>query len=127
MEEAAELSHRIAIMDQGRLVACGTHAELIRLIGEVDRLSLTLSGEPNALLGEWRRSDGVQRVAQEDGHVEVLAEDSNLVLPRLFDMATHGRYPRAQPGGSVSAPHGPGAARLKRDKGDGRESHRHRA
>jgi ABC-2 type transport system ATP-binding protein len=89
MEEAAELSHRIAIMDQGRLVACGTHAELIRLIGEVDRLSLTLSGEPNALLGEWRRSDGVQRVAQEDGHVEVLAEDSNLVLPRLFDMATH--------------------------------------
>jgi ABC-2 type transport system ATP-binding protein len=88
MEEAAELSHRIAIMDKGRLIACGTHAELIRLIGERDRLSLTLSGEPNGVLEAWRHADGVARVAQEDGHVDILAEDSNLVLPRLFDAAT---------------------------------------
>jgi ABC-2 type transport system ATP-binding protein len=89
MEEAAELSHRIAIMDKGRLIACGTHAELIRLIGELDRVSLTVSGEPNGVLAAWRQADGVAKVAQEDGHIDVLAEDSNLVLPRLFDLATH--------------------------------------
>jgi len=89
MEEAAELSHRIAIMDKGRLIACGTHGELIRLIGELDRVSLTVSGEPNGVLAAWRQAEGVAKVAQEDGHIDVLAEDSNLVLPRLFDVATH--------------------------------------
>ncbi len=89
MEEAAELSHRIAIMDKGRLIACGTHAELIRLIGELDRVSLTMSGEPAQVLAAWRQADGVAKVAQEDGRIDVLAEDSNLVLPRLFDLATH--------------------------------------
>ncbi len=34
MEEAEELSDRIAIMDQGKVIACGTNAELVRLVGE---------------------------------------------------------------------------------------------
>ena len=36
MEEAQELSDHIAIMDQGKVIACGTHAELVRMVGELD-------------------------------------------------------------------------------------------
>ncbi|MCC6191215.1 MAG: ABC transporter ATP-binding protein [Anaerolineales bacterium] len=90
MEEAAELSHHIAIMDQGRLIACGTHADLIRLIGELDRIELTLSTEAPAVLETWRRTEGVRQVASEDGKVALLVDDSNFVLPRLFEGATRG-------------------------------------
>lgn len=90
MEEAAELSHHIAIMDRGQLIACGTHAELIRLIGELDRIELTLNSEAPAVLETWRGIEGVRQVANEDGKVALLVDDSNCVLPRLFEGATQG-------------------------------------
>jgi ABC-2 type transport system ATP-binding protein len=37
MEEAQELSDQIAIMDQGQVIAQGSHAELVRIVGELDR------------------------------------------------------------------------------------------
>ena len=43
MEEAQELSDQIAIMDQGKVIACGTHAELVKIVGEMDRIDLTLA------------------------------------------------------------------------------------
>jgi ABC-2 type transport system ATP-binding protein len=88
MEEAAELSDHIAIMDQGQLIACGTHEELIRMIGEFDRIEVTLSGETPPVLEAWRQTEGVHQVASEDGRIALLVDDSNRVLPRLFEEAT---------------------------------------
>jgi ABC-2 type transport system ATP-binding protein len=36
LQEAEELCHRIAIMDQGKILALGTLAELIKIVGEKD-------------------------------------------------------------------------------------------
>jgi ABC-2 type transport system ATP-binding protein len=88
MEEAAELSDHIAIMDQGKLIACGSHTELIHLVGEKTRLDLSLNVESNLIVEPWRAVEGVSRVYGEDGKVIVLVDDSNLVLPRLFETAT---------------------------------------
>lgn len=87
MEEAAELSDHIAIMDGGKVIASGTHAELIRLVGELARLELKLSVPGETVLGAWRAVDGVSQVSAQNGQVTVLAQDSNQVLPRLFDAA----------------------------------------
>jgi ABC-2 type transport system ATP-binding protein len=87
MEEAAELADHIAIMDKGELIACGTHAELIRLVGEQTRLELALDAPGDTVTREWRRIEGVSNVISENGHVTALVDDSNLVLPRLFDSA----------------------------------------
>ena len=87
MEEAQELSNHIAIIDKGKVIAYGTHAELIKLVGEQDRLQLTLNTESERVLDKWRTIDGVNKVTAQDGTVTLLANDSNFVLPRLFESA----------------------------------------
>ena len=87
MEEAQEISNHIGIMDQGKLIACGTHTDLIRLVGEQSRLDLTINNDPSTVMQYWQMLEGVQKVSRSDGHITVLASDSNLVLPRLFEAA----------------------------------------
>jgi ABC-2 type transport system ATP-binding protein len=95
MEEAQELSDHIAIMDQGKIIAFGTHDELVKIVGELDRIDLILSAESEQLLETWQATDGVhqalvQATSEEDptdGRVTVLVDDSNVVLPRLFESA----------------------------------------
>ncbi|HVV85276.1 MAG TPA: ABC transporter ATP-binding protein [Kofleriaceae bacterium] len=48
MEEVEELCDRVAIMDGGKVVACGTLDELTRAHG-TDRVALELSGDPAVL------------------------------------------------------------------------------
>jgi ABC-2 type transport system ATP-binding protein len=93
MEEAQELSDQIAIMDQGKVIACGTHADLIRLVGEMDRIDLTLNAGSELVTESWRKTAGVHSLSAEDSRngnspLTLLVEDSNLVLPRLFESAS---------------------------------------
>lgn len=87
MEEAQELSDQIAIMDEGKIIANGTHDKLVRLVGSQDRIDLQLSAPSEELLVQWREIPGVSQVAAENGTVTILAEDSNVVLPLLFETA----------------------------------------
>lgn len=88
MEEAEELSDHIAIMDQGQIIACGTHEDLVRMVGELDRINLTVNCDSERVITDWQATPGVHTVSAEDGHLTILAEDSNLILPHLFESAT---------------------------------------
>lgn len=87
MEEAQELSDHIAIMDRGKIIAAGTHDELVKIVGELDRLELTIDQESHKVLDSWQKTDGVDSITAEDGVLTLLAEDSNLILPKLFEEA----------------------------------------
>src|SRR5512138_2214955 len=87
MEESEELSDHIAIMDHGKLIACGTNEELVKLVGEQTRINLTVNVDPAKMMDAWRNLSGVEHVLLEDGQISVLVEDSNLVLPHLFEAA----------------------------------------
>ena len=87
MEEAQELSNRIAIMDRGKIVAIGTHEELIKLVGELDRITVTINAESERVRDAWAAISGVQQIVAENGTIGLLVDDSNQILPNLFEAA----------------------------------------
>ena len=98
MEEAQEISDQIGIMDHGKIIACGTHAELVKIVGGTDRITLTTNAESARVLEAWQSVPGVARAFAEngsagngpagDGSIVLLVDDSNKVLPRLFETAS---------------------------------------
>jgi len=87
MEEAQELSDHIAIMDRGEVIAYGTHDDLVDIVGQLDRIDLTITGESAEVMELWQAAEGVHQITAEDGDLTLLVDDSNLVLPRLFGSA----------------------------------------
>jgi ABC-2 type transport system ATP-binding protein len=87
MEEAQELSDQIAIMDKGKIIAMGTQAELIKIVGQSDRLTIEIDQDHSQVMELWQTVPGVQKISGVNGSLDLLAEDSNQVLPRLFEIA----------------------------------------
>ena len=88
MEEAQELSDHVAIMDGGKLIAYGTHEELVQIVGEQDRIDLVINAGSERVAKQWEQTDGVHQISADDGNMTLLVSDSNVVLPRLFESAT---------------------------------------
>jgi ABC-2 type transport system ATP-binding protein len=87
MEEAQELSDHIAIMDMGKVIATGTNQELVKIVGELDRIELGISTSSQAVMADWMATAGVKEASSDNGLVTLLVDDSNVVLPKLFDAA----------------------------------------
>ena len=75
-------------MDMGKVVACGTHDELIKLVGEQTRIDLSLNAESATTFDVWGSIEGVSRIDATDRTITVLVDDSNRVLPHLFETAS---------------------------------------
>lgn len=83
MEEAAELSNRIGIVDHGQLIALGSQVELTKLVGQVDTLRIGLDPEgleQTQLLDAVHKVKRVQRASLENGQLLVQAEGGHAAL-----------------------------------------------
>jgi len=87
MEEAQELSDHITIMDHGEIIASGSHAELVKIVGEYDRIELSINTESARVMAAWQITPGVENITAENGQIHLLVDDSNVVLPQLFETA----------------------------------------
>jgi ABC-2 type transport system ATP-binding protein len=84
MEEAERLCDRVAIIDEGVVKAEGTRRELVSMVGQKDRISVTATGDLAEIARIAGGLQGVAGASTSDGTVEVLAEDASTLLPALM-------------------------------------------
>jgi len=89
MEEAQELSHRVGIMDHGKLIALGTQKELTRLVGEHETLRLHLAEDQAAepLAEALRGVPCVVRVSAADHEIVLIVPEAEDALPPVITKA----------------------------------------
>jgi ABC-2 type transport system ATP-binding protein len=89
MDEAESLCDRIAIIDQGCVIAIGTPRELIGSLGAEHVIEFAV--EPGAAVAADRITAiaGVQGVRQSDGHVYVRVSQLHTVMPALLAELQH--------------------------------------
>ncbi len=85
MDEADLLCERIAIMDNGRIIASGTPNELKGILeGDVVYI---ISSNQDALLAELKGSDGVMQAKLMDGLINLNVKEGETAIPRIIELA----------------------------------------
>lgn len=84
MEEAQRLCDRVAIVDAGSVLAEGTQQELVRLVGENERIHVTGSGEVKAAAERAKALAGVTDASASAGEISILTPDAGAVLTEVL-------------------------------------------
>jgi ABC-2 type transport system ATP-binding protein len=88
MEEAERLCDRVAIIDEGVVQAEGTRRELVAMVGEKDRVTISGSGNLSRAADAVGGIVGVTEASFSDHRIDVLADDASSILPDLLTCIT---------------------------------------
>ncbi|MDH5294622.1 MAG: ABC transporter ATP-binding protein [Acidimicrobiia bacterium] len=87
MEEAERLCDRIGIVDQGQLIAEGTQADLVRIVGQKDRLTLTATGSLAATASALSELEAVDDAGVTGEAIVLIVDRAHDHLPRVLEIA----------------------------------------
>ncbi len=89
MEEAAELSDRVGIIDNGELIALGTQKELTQQVGETETLILHIgeNDDPEALARSLDGTENVLEAVATDHEVSVVAHEAEDIFAAVVTKA----------------------------------------
>jgi ABC-2 type transport system ATP-binding protein len=104
MDEAEKLCDRVAILDQGRIIALDTPDHLVSQLGMATRIAFQLNGYPRATPDNGHNGspdksfnpaligviDGVQRIEQDADQVVVYGQGDGLVGSVIMSLETAG-------------------------------------
>ena len=83
LEEAEDLCDRIAIMDEGQVIACGTLAELLSHSRATEVIELRLLAPP-ATVAPVEAVEGVQKVETVGNEIRIFTTRAQHALPRVY-------------------------------------------
>jgi ABC-2 type transport system ATP-binding protein len=89
MEEAEELSHRVGIVDHGKMIAIGTQKELTQMVGENETLRLHTGDNVDIqpLIAALKELPEVIHVSATDNMIVLIVPEADDALPPVFGMA----------------------------------------
>jgi ABC-2 type transport system ATP-binding protein len=86
LEEAQALCERLAIIDQGKLIAVDTPQHLKQTYGgSVIELE---TAQPIAAVNDIRALEGVKEVVQDKAHLKITTEGTSNVVPQIINIAS---------------------------------------
>jgi ABC-2 type transport system ATP-binding protein len=90
MDEAERLCDRLAIVDQGQIIAEGSPADLIERLGGHHVVEFAVGARAagnsdGAVLEAWRALPSVESVREDDGMVALSVKEPHLTIPALLD------------------------------------------
>ncbi|HPZ89725.1 MAG: ABC transporter ATP-binding protein [Firmicutes bacterium] len=88
MEEVEELCTRVAIMDQGRIIAQGSKEELKELVSSEDTIVVELANVNYTLVEEVKKIVGVKDCVLRDNTLTVQVARNSPVIGRIVDAIT---------------------------------------
>ncbi|WP_342420801.1 ABC transporter ATP-binding protein [Paenibacillus sp. FSL E2-0178] len=90
MEEVAAVCDRVAIMDKGHIIACGTESELRERVAHEEKIVVKAANITPALINELRQHPRISRVEVVQDAVEMyLPSSQNELQDILFIIAKH--------------------------------------
>ncbi len=90
MEEVAAISDRVAIMDQGHMIACGTQQELRERVSSVEKIVIKATQITEAVIDELKLHPRISRVSSNEDVIELYVASSQQELQDiLFICAKH--------------------------------------
>ena len=91
MEEAERLCDRIGIIDHGKLIAEGTRADLVSMVGEGDQVRLSATGNLAGAADSLAARSWVRQAKALDGSIDLVVENARSELPAILtDVAAAG-------------------------------------
>ena len=88
MEEAEDLCDELAIIDHGKLIACGTLPELRAMLGERDLLRLSGTFDAQRVAPALKTLEDLEIVALDEQNLTLALEGASQRLPALFAALT---------------------------------------
>jgi len=88
MEEADHLCDRVAIMDNGKIIACDPPAVLKQSIGKLEVIEVKATGIPKALLAKLRKLRGVKEVAQTSKGLRLITLTADAIIGQVVSSIT---------------------------------------
>lgn len=88
MEEVEELCSRIAIMDQGRIIAQGSNEELNELVSSEDRIVVELAGINYTVVDGVKQLGGVKDCILTDNTLTILVGKNNSIIAQIVEVIT---------------------------------------
>lgn len=84
MEEAERLCDRVAIIDEGTIEAEGTRRELVELVGQRDRVTVSATRALEAAAAAALTIAGVEQATVGENSIDLIVHDAGAVLPELL-------------------------------------------
>lgn len=87
MEEVQKIASRVVILDQGRIIAQGSVADLVESIQHEERIVLEVSKVVPDLLDRLQGLEGVKKVQQEGNTIHIISLSGSGNLNRVLSLA----------------------------------------